>query len=446
MTNLVQSSFRIRTDATAAEGGTPIWAAAQNVNANVPANIPFRIRLAISNLLSVSTSINYGLYYALGNINSAYTNPTGYNVSGVDATHGVSSNGQRLTTGYLTGVGTFSSAGKYATGIYENVTIPGNSYVELEFGLQIQSPATDGYTLFFRLFNSSTNGGIDGYTNTPSFNMPNSGLLAATEANDTIIAAGNVPRAGALSVLEMSDFVTGTGTVLWHIGILNVIEANDILTASGVATPILGVLTANETDDVMHGSGAVIPVGGLWARLTATEASDVLVGLGTGSGDVGSLNTQEAPDGLVGAAMALVVGILNATEDDDTLVSATLLWADQWVEAEGCAPSMWTPVDCGESLPPFPPIPDGGGGGDVTTVMELTMEQLPVLSLNQIGNFSHTPNMELCTLTVDGRPFFPVGSPPDFSVSGSSITWLSSIYSVDPSSTVIAQYSWTSNG
>ena len=44
------------------------------------------------------------------------------------------------------------------------------------------------------------------------------------------------------------------------------------------------------------------------------------------------------------------------------------------------------------------------------------------------------------TLMVNGRGFFNVGSPPDFSVSGNAITWLSTIYSVSPGDDVVAIY------
>jgi hypothetical protein len=41
---------------------------------------------------------------------------------------------------------------------------------------------------------------------------------------------------------------------------------------------------------------------------------------------------------------------------------------------------------------------------------------------------------------VNGRGFFNVVSPPDFSVAGTVITWLSSIYSVAPGDEVVASY------
>ena len=44
------------------------------------------------------------------------------------------------------------------------------------------------------------------------------------------------------------------------------------------------------------------------------------------------------------------------------------------------------------------------------------------------------------TLMVNGRGFFNVASPPDFSVAGTAITWLSSIYSVTPDDDVVASY------
>jgi hypothetical protein len=41
---------------------------------------------------------------------------------------------------------------------------------------------------------------------------------------------------------------------------------------------------------------------------------------------------------------------------------------------------------------------------------------------------------------VNGRGFLNTASPPDFSVSGTAITWLSSEYSVSPGDDVVAIY------
>jgi hypothetical protein len=52
-----QEHFRIRTDATAAQGGTPVWAAAQDTNANWSSVVltAFRIRFSISDTGTTTT-------------------------------------------------------------------------------------------------------------------------------------------------------------------------------------------------------------------------------------------------------------------------------------------------------------------------------------------------------------------------------------------------------
>ena len=65
---LVQQEFRFRLDTTAAQGGTPVWAAAQNTNVNlsqISAAQPFRIRFAIADTgtTSAATSV-YTLRWA----------------------------------------------------------------------------------------------------------------------------------------------------------------------------------------------------------------------------------------------------------------------------------------------------------------------------------------------------------------------------------------------
>ena len=67
-------------------------------------------------------------------------------------------------------------------------------------------------------------------------------------------------------------------------------------------------------------------------------------------------------------------------------------------------------------------------------------EAVSVTSVNVLAPLSHTPVPNPITIAVNGRAFFNVGSPPDFSVSGSAITWLSTEYSVSPGDDVVAIY------
>ena len=67
-------------------------------------------------------------------------------------------------------------------------------------------------------------------------------------------------------------------------------------------------------------------------------------------------------------------------------------------------------------------------------------EAVTVTGTNTFSLLSQTPISNPITLMVNGRGFFTVGSPPDFSVSGRAITWLSSLFSVSPGDDVVALY------
>lgn len=68
-------------------------------------------------------------------------------------------------------------------------------------------------------------------------------------------------------------------------------------------------------------------------------------------------------------------------------------------------------------------------------------EVVPVTAPNTFARLTNAPVVtNPITLMVNGRGFFPIGSSPSFSVSGDAITWLSAIYSVQPSDEVVAVY------
>jgi hypothetical protein len=83
-----------------------------------------------------------------------------------------------------------------------------------------------------------------------------------------------------------------------------------------------------------------------------------------------------------------------------------------------------------------------GGGGPGLPYLHVTMELMTVTGTNQINNFQYAPNGELTIIVIDGKMFFPIGSDPDFSVSGNAITWLNEEYSLLPTSNVISIYSY----
>jgi hypothetical protein len=97
--------------------------------------------------------------------------------------------------------------------------------------------------------------------------------------------------------------------------------------------------------------------------------------------------------------------------------------------------NQWTPVD---DCPPWGSTGDGSCGG--STMLTPISEAVPVVDMNVFAPLSQTPVPNPITLVVNGRGFFNVGSPPDFSVSGNAITWLSAAYSVSPGDDVVAIY------
>jgi hypothetical protein len=97
--------------------------------------------------------------------------------------------------------------------------------------------------------------------------------------------------------------------------------------------------------------------------------------------------------------------------------------------------NQWTPVD---NCPAW-----GDVGGEIcggASAMTPISEVVSVTDVNMLGSLTHTPIPNPITLVVNGRGFFNVGSPPDFSVSGNAITWLSTVYSVSPGDDVVASY------
>jgi hypothetical protein len=77
----------------------------------------------------------------------------------------------------------------------------------------------------------------------------------------------------------------------------------------------------------------------------------------------------------------------------------------------------------------------------VTTNTPLfAMQAMTITVANTFPALSYTPAFGLFLLIVNGTTFTTAGSPATFSVSGTSITWLSTIWSVNPGDTVVAVY------
>ena len=181
--NRVQSAFRFRVDTTAAQGGSPVWGAAQNVNYSPPLDTPFRLRFQIENTGStgggattynILVSRNGGAYAAVP------TTASGNPVFCIDATGGASADKSAISTAILTGAsGTFVNGQYSLAGATSTITLGATTYSEVEFGLQFNSAvAVPADTYAFRVYFSGSSA-FQTYTVTPTVTIPNPNLLAA---------------------------------------------------------------------------------------------------------------------------------------------------------------------------------------------------------------------------------------------------------------------------
>jgi hypothetical protein len=84
----------------------------------------------------------------------------------------------------------------------------------------------------------------------------------------------------------------------------------------------------------------------------------------------------------------------------------------------------------------FVVVASGGGGGN------RFMEALTVTAVNTLSSLTHVPIGDFIELVVNGQTFLPVGTSPPFELSGKSITWLNTIYSLNPGDNVAVAYTY----
>jgi hypothetical protein len=80
------------------------------------------------------------------------------------------------------------------------------------------------------------------------------------------------------------------------------------------------------------------------------------------------------------------------------------------------------------------------GCGAMPTNLLNNMEPLTIATANVIPPLSYPPVGGLLMLVVNGATFTPDDG--SFTYSGNTITWTSTIYSVNPGDTVVAIYSY----
>ena len=102
--------------------------------------------------------------------------------------------------------------------------------------------------------------------------------------------------------------------------------------------------------------------------------------------------------------------------------------------SRGSAVNQWVPIaGCQTS-----------GGGGPTELIAPFSEPIPVLAgppAPALANLSQAPDpASPISLVVNGRAFYASSASPAFTVSGTTIAWISTIYSVAPGDEVIAVY------
>jgi hypothetical protein len=80
------------------------------------------------------------------------------------------------------------------------------------------------------------------------------------------------------------------------------------------------------------------------------------------------------------------------------------------------------------------------GCGDMPLSLQNNMEPLTITTSNMLPPVSFVPEGGLFMLVINGTTFTPDDG--SFTLSGAHITWTSNIYSVNPTDTVIAIYSY----
>jgi hypothetical protein len=323
-----QEHWRIRTDATAAQGGTPVWAALQDTNPttwSVTTLTAFRIRFLIANTGTTSTgSSAFQIYCARNGGAAAAVTTSGTFVKSADGSGGFSTDGSAISTGLLTAVGTFA-AGQYDdTGAIAAQTILASGCTEMEFGLQFTSSTLlhDTYVFTVRIggvalsANSAptltmtiTTGPLNAATNLASA----AAGLGTPALGQVLIAAQSLPLAPDGSAQGTSLGATSSCTVT-----LTTTNPNDIIivasayngpTGTVVSTVTGGGLTFVARSTTFYTLGENIEE---WWAVAPTPLSAVTFTV------TFNQSTSGAPDGAYAVASAFALSGANTSSLFDT--------------------------------------------------------------------------------------------------------------------------------
>ena len=311
---LNQFSYRFRTDATAAQGGTPVWGAAQSITYIPPVNTPFRIRFCIESTGSTSpSSFAYTLYVSKngGAYAAVPSTSSGNAIYQTDATAGASANESSITSALLTGAtGTFLNGYYVDSGGTTSFVLTHGDYTEIEFGLEINgSVAVTGDNYQFLVYSGTTP--LTTYTQTPAFTL-GAGSISLIGTNTASATTVTIPahQAGDLIIIFA---VHGGATTIPTLGT----GFTSILTKSGTSIGSrLGYRWATSTSDTS----------GTWTNANIIDchvyraSSGNVMGIGSSKSSSSTSLTVNFPaltlsDGYSGNTwVAGFVGVNNATQ------------------------------------------------------------------------------------------------------------------------------------
>jgi hypothetical protein len=183
-----QEHYRIRSDETAANPGTPVWESDidQATRTSIDADTLFRIRFVIANTGSANDTSTYSLYFS--HEGGSYTAVAASGTAVITADAGTPSDADSLTTAnFQLTAGTGSAIdGEYdENNSIASFALDDGEYTEMEFCIQLNSAVVSpGDTIDLRVYQDGSSFGDANYDFT--------GLVVVSE-NVTITFTGDPP-------------------------------------------------------------------------------------------------------------------------------------------------------------------------------------------------------------------------------------------------------------
>ena len=215
-----QEHFRIRTDGTAADPGTPTWLAAEDTSGNLDVsagNVNFRIRFVVAETAGNAANSDYSIYYSKNSGTYAAVSGVSSNVQFADASS--SADATTLTTAnYQLTAGTGTAAnGEYSEDAVVSTNISGNNYVEQEYGLVlIAADLADTDTLDFRVYYNGA--AADVYDVTPRITVDKTVItyvdMDSSASSTSTVAAALDAQIGFDSTTTSASTVAASASVL----------------------------------------------------------------------------------------------------------------------------------------------------------------------------------------------------------------------------------------